>query len=78
MGPGLAVVGTPGSLSDVARTKFLRPRPLGDSVRFIARLRSVAIYWLLNERHQYHTRVRVIPLCSTAVGEITRIQPRPA
>ena len=42
MGPGLAVVGTPGSPSDAARTKVLFPRPLGDSVRFIVRVRSVA------------------------------------
>jgi len=47
MGRGFAVVGTPGSPSDVARTKVLLSRFRGDSVRFIARLRSVAIYWLL-------------------------------
>ena len=51
MGPGLAVVGTPGSPSDVARTKVLLPRLLGDSVLFIVRLRSVTIYGLLNQRH---------------------------
>jgi len=55
MGLGSAVVGTPGSLSDVRRKFVLLPRPLGDSVRFIARLRSVAIYWLVNQRHEYHT-----------------------
>jgi len=44
MGSGLAVVSTPGSPSDVVRTKVPLPRPLGDSVRFIVRLRSVAIY----------------------------------
>ena len=51
MGPGFAVVGTPGSPSDVARAKVLLPRPLGDSVRLIVRLRSVATYWLVNRRH---------------------------
>ena len=51
MGPGFAVVGTPGSPSDVARTKVLLSRLLGDSVRFIVRLRSVASYWLFNQRH---------------------------
>ena len=51
MGPGFAVVGTLGSLSDVARTKVLLPRLLGDSVRFIVRLRSVATYWLVSQRH---------------------------
>jgi len=51
MGPGLAVVGTPGSPPDVSRTKVLLPRPLGDSVRFIVRLHSVATYWLVNQRH---------------------------
>jgi len=48
MGPGLAVAGTPGSHLDVARTKVLLPRSLGDSVRFFVRLRSVAMYWLTN------------------------------
>ena len=42
MGPGLAVVGTSGSPLDVARTTVLLPRLLGDSVRCIVRLRSVA------------------------------------
>jgi len=51
MGLRFAVVGTPGSPSDVARANVLPPRPLGDSVRFIVRLRSVATYWLANERH---------------------------
>jgi len=51
MGPGFAVVGTPGSPSDVSPTKVLLPRALGDSVRFIVRLRSVATYWLVNQRH---------------------------
>ena len=50
MGPGFAAVGTPGSQSDAARTKVLLPRLKGDSVRFIARLRSVAIYRLFNQR----------------------------
>jgi len=58
MGPGLAVVGTPGSPSDVLRTKVLLPRPLGDSVRLIVRPRSVAIYWLFNQRHYDHTASR--------------------
>ena len=51
MGPGLAVVGIPGSPSDVARTKFLLPPPLGDLVRFIVRLRSVANFCFGNQRH---------------------------
>jgi len=42
VGPGLAVVGTPGSPSDVIQTKVLLPRPLDDSVLFIVCLRSVA------------------------------------
>jgi len=42
MGPGFAVVGTPGSPSDAARTKVLLPLLLGNSVCFIVRLRSVA------------------------------------
>jgi len=54
MGPGLAVVGTPGSPWDVARRRVLLPRPLGDSFRFIVRLRSVAIYWFVNQRQYYH------------------------
>ena len=54
MGPGFAVVGTPGSPSDVAPTKVLLPRLLGDSVRFIVRLRSVATSWFVNQRHLYH------------------------
>jgi len=49
MAPGIAVVGTLGSPSDVARAKVLLPRVLGDSVRFIVRLRSVATYCLVNE-----------------------------
>jgi len=51
MDPGLAGVGTPGSPLDVSRTKVLLPRLSGDSVRFIVRLRSVAAYWLVNQRH---------------------------
>jgi len=51
MGPGLAVVGTPGSPSDVARSKVLLPRPLADSVRVMVRLSSVAIYWVVHQRH---------------------------
>ena len=51
MGPGFAVVGTPGSPLDVARTKVLLSRIYGDFVRFIVRLRSVAPYWLVNQRH---------------------------
>jgi len=51
MGPGFAVVGTPGSPSDVARTKVLLLRLFGDSVRFIVRLRSVATYWVVDQRH---------------------------
>jgi len=47
MGPGFDVVGTPGLPSDVSRTKVDLPRLLGDSVRFIVRLRSVASYWLV-------------------------------
>ena len=56
MGPGFAVVGNPGSSSDVAQTKVLLPRLFGDSDRFIVRLRSVAIYRLFNQRHQSHSR----------------------
>ena len=63
MGPGFAIVGTPGSPSDVAPTKVLLPRLLGDSVRFFVRLRSVATYWLVNQRHQSHT------LCLTCPGD---------
>jgi len=51
MGPGFAVFVTPGSASDVARTKVLLPRLEGDSVHFIVRLRSVAIYRLFNQCH---------------------------
>ena len=51
MGPGFAVVGNPGSRSDVARTKVPLPRLEGDSVRFFVRLRSIAIYRLFNQRH---------------------------
>jgi len=51
MGPGFAIVGTAGSPSDVARAKVLLPRLKGDSVRCFVRLRSVANYLLLNERH---------------------------
>jgi len=47
--PGLAVFGPLGSPSDRARTQILLPRPLGDSVSFIVRLRSVATYWLVNQ-----------------------------
>jgi len=54
MGLGLAVVGAAGFPLDVARAKGLRPRLLGDSVRFIVRLRSVASSWLVNQRHKYH------------------------
>ena len=54
MGPGFAVVGTPGSPSDVARTKVLLPHLEGDSVHFIVRLRSIATYWLFNQRHSSH------------------------
>jgi len=50
MGLGLAVVVTPGSPSDVARTKVLLLLLLGDRVRFIVRLRSVATYWVVNQR----------------------------
>jgi len=45
VGPGLAVVGPPGSLSHVSRTKVLHPRLCGDSVSLIVRLRSVTTYW---------------------------------
>jgi len=67
MGPGLAVVGTPGSPSDVARTEILLHRPLGDCVRFIVRLRSVSTYWLgnhslLNELIRIGHRNAVLPL----------------
>jgi len=51
MGPGLAVVGTPGFPSDDARTNVPLSRLFGDSVRFIVRLRSVATYWLVIQRH---------------------------
>ena len=51
MGPGFPVVGTPVFPSDVARKMVLLPRLLCDSVRFIVRLRSVATYWLVNQRH---------------------------
>jgi len=51
IGPGFAVVGTPGSPSDVARTKVLLPLLEGDSVHFIVRLRSVAIFRIFNQRH---------------------------
>jgi len=54
MEPGFAVVGTPGSPSDVARTKVLLPRLLGGSARFIVRLRSVVTHWSVNKSHEYH------------------------
>ena len=51
MGLGLAVVGTPGSPSDVVRTMVHLPRPSGDGVRLIVCPRSVVIYWFTNQRH---------------------------
>jgi len=51
MGPGFPVVGTPVFPSDVARRKVLLSRLLCDSVRLILRLRSVATYWFVYQRH---------------------------
>ena len=54
MGPELAIVGAPGSPSDVLRTKVHISRPLDGRVRITVRLRSVIIYWLTNQRQYSH------------------------